>query len=183
MKIYICGSHSTGKTTLAKYISQTYNIPMLPETARLILAEKELEIDSLRKDLDVVNSYQRSVLYRQIEQTKKFDNFVSDRAFDCLAYTAQHSTILSELIASQDVIDFIEFMKSCDSIIFFIRPSKNTLEQDGIRETITWDGIVAIDAQIKFMCEMFGIRYFQIDTDIMQERTRLVDAVLSLCPQ
>ena len=71
-------------------------------------------------------------------------------------------------------------MKSPDSYIFFVRPSKATLKEDGIRESLSWDGIIAIDAQVKFLCEMFELRYFQINTDSMQERVRLIDSILSL---
>lgn len=180
MKVYVCGSHSSGKTTLARYISQTYNLPLLPEVARQILSEQELHLDSLRTDLHVVNNYQTSIFFRQIEQEDKFDSFVSDRSFDCLAYAAQHSSILPILLKSPELATYIEKIKKSDSVVFFVRPSKATVKQDGIRETITWDGIVAIDAQVKFLCEMFEIKYFQINTDNMQERVRLVDAVLSL---
>lgn len=54
------------------------------------------------------------------------------------------------------------------------------MRADGVRESLNWDGAVAIDAQIKFLYEMFGIRYFQINTDNMQERIRLIDSVISL---
>jgi len=180
MKVYMCGAHSVGKTTLARYVSETYNVPMITEVARMILSEKELHLDSLRTNLDVVDDYQSKIFSRQVEQESKFDSFVSDRSFDCLAYAAQHSRILPKLLKSKELELYINSLKSLDSYIFFVRPSKATLKEDGIRESLSWDGIIAIDAQVKFLCEMFELRYFQINTDSMRERVRLIDSILSL---
>jgi adenylate kinase family enzyme len=180
MKVYFVGAHSTGKTTCARYVSEQYKIPMITEVARQILSEKELHLDSLRTNLDVVDDYQKSIFYRQLEEEKKFGSYVSDRSFDCLAYAAQHSRILAELLATQELQDYLAILREPDSILFFVRPSKATLRADGVREALNWDGVVAIDAQIKFMLEMFRLRYFQINIDNMQERTRLIDSVLFL---
>ena len=73
----------------------------------------------------------------------------------------------------------MENLKKKDVFLFFVRPSKVTMKDDGVRETLNWDGMVAIDAQIKFIIQMFGLRYFQISADSMQERAQLIDAVLS----
>lgn len=180
MKVYFVGAHSTGKTTLCRYVSEKYNLPMLPELARMVLAERELNIDSLRIDLDAVDDYQNTVVTRQFEEEKKLTSFVSDRSFDGLAYVAQHSRILHQLIQSPDLKKYVETLRGKDTFIFFVRPSSSTLKQDGVRETLNWEGIVQIDAMVKFLLEMFGVRYFQISMDSMQERIRFVDAVLSM---
>lgn len=180
MRIYICGSFSNGKTTLARYISEKYKLPMITEVARTILSEKELSLDSLRSDMKAVDSYQSDIFYRQIEEEAKMkDNFVSDRTFDCLAFAAQHSNVFPKLIHSQECEDYIESLRE-NSIIFFVRPSKATLKSDGVREDIVWDQLIAIDAMVKLLLNMFDLNYFNISTDSMQERTRLVDSVLAL---
>lgn len=179
MRIYIIGSHGCGKSTLARYISEKYNLHMITEIARQILSEKELQLDTLRYDLDLVDDYQSEVFYRQIVEESKYQEFVSDRSIDCLAYAAQHSRILPQLLHSQELKTYLEILKSPDSIIFFVRPSKATLKADGVRESLTWDGVIAIDAMTKFLLEMFELPYFQINIDNMQERTRIVDAVIA----
>lgn len=180
MKIYFVGSHSTGKTTCARYVSETYKLPMITEVARAVLSEKELHLDTLRYNMDVVDDYQMSILHRQMAEEKKYTNFVSDRSFDCLAYAAQHTRILSGLLANPSLRNYVAELKQNDSIIFFVRPSKATLKADGVREAINWDGVVAIDSMVKMLLEMFELRYFSINTDNMQERIRLIDAVMSL---
>jgi predicted ATPase len=146
----------------------------------MILSEKELHLDSLRTNLNVVDDYQTQIFFKQIEQEGKYDSFVSDRSFDCLAYTAQHSRVFSHLMKSAELEKYVVSLKKSDAIMFFVRPSKATLKEDGIREHLTWDGIVAIDAMVKLLFETFGLRYFQINTDSMQERVRLIDSVISL---
>lgn len=179
MKVYFVGSHSTGKTTCARYVSEKYKLPMITEVARAVLSEKELRLDGLRYDLDLADNYQNAIFERQLTEEGKFPAFVSDRSFDCIAYTAQHTRILPAILASQELQAYITRLLAPDSFIFFVRPSKATLKADGVREAINWDGVVAIDAMVKFMLEMWQLRYFQINVDNMQERARFIDSVLS----
>lgn len=180
MRIYFTGSHATGKTTLARYTSERYQIPIITEVARMILSEKELQVDALRYNMDLVDDYQFQIFNRQIEEESKYKSYVSDRSFDCLAYAAQHTRILPKLLKSIELQNYLKILKDKDSIIFFVRPSKVTLKADGVRENLTWEGVLAIDAQVKLLLEMFELRYFQINMDNMQERVRLVESVLSL---
>lgn len=183
MKVYFVGSHSTGKTTCARYVSEKYGLSMITEVARAVLSEKELHLDSLRHDMGLVNDYQMSIFYRQLDEEKTMGPdaaYVSDRSFDCLAYAAQHTTIFSQLLSDPVLKDYVNSLRAKDSFIFFVRPSKATLKADGVRESINWDGVVAIDAMVKFMLEMWQLRYFQINVDNMQERVKLIDSVLSL---
>lgn len=180
MKVYFIGAHATGKSTLARHVSKNYKIPMITEAARSVLSERELHLDSLRTDLDLVDDYQRTVFYRQIEEENKYTSFVSDRSFDCLAYAAQHSRILPELLSSEQLTKYLGILRNPDAFIFFVRPSKATLKADGVRESLNWDGVVAIDAQIKFMLEMWELPHYQISIDNMQERAKLIDSVLNI---
>lgn len=178
MKVYFIGAHSTGKTTCARYVSEKYSLPMITEVARAVLSEKELQLDSLRYDMDMVDEYQRQVFHRQLQEEYKLKHFVSDRSFDGLAYAAQHSRILPELLTTDGLEPYIASLREPDVFIFFVRPSKATLKADGVRESLNWDGVVAIDAMVKFMLSMWNLPYFQINMDNMQERVQLIDSVL-----
>lgn len=178
MKIYLAGSHSSGKSTLANYISKEYKLPMITEVARSVLSEKELNLKQLRTDINVANDFQRTIFYRQIEKEKQYKDFVSDRCIDCLAYTANHTNILNEIKNSEEYKEYVQSLKSKDSLIFFIRPSKDTLANDGVREELTWEGVVTIDAMIKCLFEFEGIEYIQINTSNMQERIMTVTTII-----
>lgn len=178
MKVYFIGAHSTGKTTCARYVSEQYGVPMITEVARMILSEKELQLDSLRYDMKLVNDYQQQIFHRQLQEEEKLGEFVSDRSFDCLAYAAQHSSVLPELLGSDQLAPYITSLRQPGVFIFFVRPCKATLKADGVRESLNWDGVVSIDAMIKFMLCMWDLPHFQINMDNMQERVQLIDSVL-----
>ena len=179
MRIYFIGAHSTGKTTMARYVSEKTGFPLLPEVARMVLAERELSMETLRSDLDVVDSFQQEIFHRQMQTEQDLDDFVSDRSFDNLAYAAQHARVLRTILQEKALEQYIDRMRSPDVVLFNIRPVRATLRNDGIREQIDWDELVRIDGAIKFMLEMWGLQYYMIYSASMQERARLVDAVLS----
>ncbi len=54
-RIYLVGAHSTGKTTLARWVRDRYGLPMIAEVARGVLAEMEERLDALRSDIDLVD--------------------------------------------------------------------------------------------------------------------------------
>ena len=181
MRIYFSGAHSVGKSTLARHVSETYKLPFLPEVARTVLSERELQVDSLRSDINLVDSYQSEVFYRQIEEEEKLVSFVSDRSLiDCVAYSASHSRVAAQLVADPMFNIYVENIKKDDAILFFVNPSPATLKNDGVREQVSWDGITSINAQIKLLLELYSIKYFQINTDSMQERVRYIDNVIGM---
>lgn len=179
LRIYFIGAHSTGKTTMARYVADKYKIPLLTEVARSMLAERELSMETLRSDLEVVDSFQKGIFFRQVQVERDRDSFVSDRSFDNLAYAAQHSRVLRGVLETREARSYVEDLRKKDVIIFFVRPVKSTMQDDGIREQVVWDELNRIDGMVKFMLEMWGLSYYQISTGGMQERARLVDAVIS----
>lgn len=182
MKIYFIGTASSGKTTLAKAISLKTSLPLLPEVARQILAEKEIPLDSLRTDLELINKFQKEIFYRQIHEESRDKDFVSDRSLiDALAYTAQYTSLLPELINTDECKKYFSEMKDTKtSLVFFVRPNKAMMKADGIRETLVWEEMVQIDAMIKFIMEANDIKYVSINSTSIQERINLVMNVINL---
>jgi adenylate kinase family enzyme len=181
MRVYFSGSHGSGKSTLARFTSTRYSLPMISEAARMVLSERELQIDTMRCDMDLVDQYQTEVFNRQLLEESKYDSFVSDRCIiDNLAYSASHSRILPKLLSSSALKENLTILRKPDTLLIFVRPCRATLKNDGVREALTWDGVIAIDAQIKLLLEMFEIRYFQINTESMQERVRVLENIISL---
>lgn len=178
-RIYLVGAHSTGKTTLARWIRDRYGLPMISEVARGVLAEMEAQLDSIRSNLDVVNRYQAQVFERQLEAEASFEGpFVSDRAFCNLAYAAHHSLILSDLVSDPRLSAYMEQVKR--GVVFFLRPHRELLSDDGVRAGVAWEEVVRIDGMVKMMLEMFAVPYIPVASLSMQERVRNVESVLSL---
>src|SRR5262245_18200697 len=118
LRIYLVGAHSSGKTTLARWVRDKHQIPMISALARGVLAEMEAKLEVLRSDIDLVNRYQAEVFRRQIEAEEHYKgSFVSDRAFCNLAYAAHHATILGEIATDPLLRRYMQSVQS--GIVFF----------------------------------------------------------------
>ncbi|MBM3991896.1 MAG: hypothetical protein FJ298_12930 [Planctomycetes bacterium] len=179
LRIYFVGAHSTGKTTLARWVRDQYGLPMISEVARGVLAEMEEHLDAMRSRLDVVDRYQSEVFERQISaEAQQRGSFVSDRAFCNLAYAAQHARVLNQLATDPRLASYIDSVK--DGLVFFLRPHRELLAEDGVRAGVAWEEVLRIDGMVKLMLEMFAIPYIPVDCLPMQERVRLLERVFSL---
>jgi nicotinamide riboside kinase len=177
MRVYFVGSHATGKTTLCRYVSRHYGLPMITEVARAVLAEMEATLDALRTDMDLVAEYQSRVFDRQVAVEKlQATGFVSDRAFDNLAYAAEHTMVVSDLLKTAQFHEYMEWV--ADGTVFFVRPHMSLLKEDGVRAGVSWDSVLRIDGMIKFMLEQYGVKYLPLESVSMQERVRAVQFVL-----
>ncbi len=178
-RVYLVGAHATGKTTLARWIRDRFGLPMISEVARRVLAEMEIPIEALRANLTLVNEFQARVFEEQMRSEASHEGpFVSDRAFCNIAYAAHHATILQEVAKDPRLPAYMDSVRQ--GIVFFLRPHKELLTSDGVREQPSWDDLVRVDGMVKLLLELFSIPYVQIDCLSMQERVRLVDRVLDL---
>jgi hypothetical protein len=177
MRIYFVGSHATGKTTMTRYVSRKYGLPMITEIARAVLAELETTFDALRTDMDLVAEYQKRVFERQVQvERMQGSGFVSDRAFDNLAYAAEHTLSVGDMLDTDGYRQYCEWVGQ--GIVFFVRPHRDLLKEDGTRAGVTWESVLRIDGMVKFMLEQSRIPYLPIESASMQERARAVDFVL-----
>jgi predicted ATPase len=180
VRIYFVGSHATGKTTLCRYVSRRYGLPMISEVARAVLAEMETGLDALRTDMDLVAEYQERVFARQVAVEHLHDGrFVSDRAFDNLAYVAEHTTNAFAMMNDQRFRDYMKWVS--EGIVFFLRPHQSLLKDDGVRAGVSWDSVLRIDGMVKLMLEQHGVTYLPLESVSMQERVRAVEFVLGRC--
>jgi len=177
MRIYFVGSHATGKTTLCRYVSRRYGLPMISEVARAVLAEMETGLDALRTDMDLVAEYQERVFARQVAVEKLHDGkFVSDRAFDNLAYVAEHTCNAAAMMNDARFLEYMKWVR--EGIVFFVRPHQSLLKEDGVRAGVSWDSVLRIDGMVKLMLEQHRISYLPLESVSMQERVRAVEFVL-----
>ncbi len=180
VRIYFVGSHATGKTTLCRYVSRRYGLPMISEVARAVLAEMETGLDALRTDMDLVAEYQERVFARQVAVEKLHaGKFVSDRAFDNLAYVAEHTTNAASMMNDQRFRDYMKWVS--EGVVFFLRPHQSLLKDDGVRAGVSWDSVLRIDGMVKLMLEQHRISYLPLESVSMQERVRAVEFVLARC--
>ena len=65
-------------------------------------------------------------------------------------------------------------------LVFFLRPHRELLREDGTRAAVQWEEVLRIDGMVKLLLELFGVPYIPVESLSMQERVRLVERVLDL---
>jgi hypothetical protein len=137
----------------------------------------EATFEAIRADMDVVGEYQRKVFERQVATERAQEGaFVSDRAFDNLAYAAEHSMNFADLLFDPLFTEYMDWVSQ--GVVFFLRPHRELLKEDGVRAGLSWESVVRIDGMVKLMLEQHRIAYLPIDSMGMQERARAVEFVL-----
>jgi hypothetical protein len=111
----------------------------------------------------------------QVEK-QQLSGFVSDRAFDNLAYAAEHTLSVGDMMADETYKQYTDWVSQ--GIVFFVRPHRDLLKDDGIRAGVTWESVLRIDGMVKLMLEQSRIPYLPVESASMQERARAVDFVL-----
>jgi predicted ATPase len=179
VRIYLVGAHATGKTTLARWIRDRYGLPMISEVARGVLSEMEAQLDGLRTNVDLVDRYQHLVFERQLEaESRQEGSFVSDRAFCNLAYAGHHATILGDVAGDPRLVGYMRGVR--EGLVFFLRPHRELVVEDGVRAGVDWEEVLRIDGMVKLLLELFRVPYIPVASLSMQERVRLVERVLDL---
>lgn len=126
MKIAISGAHNSGKTTLAKWISEKHDIKYIGEQARKFL-ESTYSFQEIEVSLSSFMDFQREVLEAQIddlESLKPDEPFVMDRTpVDSLAYvhyrlSSEKSSDMRYYRSYERDVNYIMSKRPYDHILF-----------------------------------------------------------------
>lgn len=185
MRVLLVGAHATGKTTLARWIRDTYGLPLLTEVARTVLAEREDRLPKIAGDLPAVTSYQEEVFRRQVTSEQEWAErypagYVSDRAMDNLAYAAWRGETgtAARLLREPEAIPYLERLRSAR--VFFVRPHRALLRDadDGVRADVDWETVLRLDGAVLMLLEVLDVRYVPISCLEASDRARVVAGVL-----
>lgn len=178
--VWLVGAHSTGKSTLARWVSREYFLPIIPETARALIGDLGRSLDEIRLDPDASDKFQWDIFERQLAAEKKLDVYVSDRGCDHLAYAAEHSRMAPFITADPRFDGYVERMRA--GVVFFVRPHRELLKADGVRAGLDWDCVVRIDAMVKFILKAHGVPFVELASREMDARISTIRAVLGRAP-
>ncbi len=181
-RVYFVGAHRVGKSTLARWVRETYQVKMVSEMARLELAERETDLASLRVDVEATTNYQRSVFERQIyveAQIPDNERVVADRSFDNLAYMLQFGTGYGELVNSPVVQSYLRTVRE-RGLIFFVRPQQKLLKTDDVNKEVDWELVCRIDQTVMVLLNQMELPYVPIESPDQRERQQHLRTVLSL---
>jgi nicotinamide riboside kinase len=177
LRIYFVGAHSTGKTTLARWTARQFGLPIVSEVVRSVLAEREIPLERLKTQVELHGEVQQEIFERQLAAEERIDGgYVSDRAIDNLVYAADGTFIAARLFRSESFRRYVDHVKG--GIVFFARPDRRLIAEDGVRDDVSYDGVLRIDGAVKLLLELLEVPYVPITPANMQERCRLVQQVV-----
>lgn len=178
-RINLTGASGMGKTTLAKWISETYHIPfisgsysdLVPETAKMP------HRDMISQDAKIIQLQDTQVLNLRRKAFDSFETMVSDRSYlDSAAYFINK---LSHRIPQCETEQFIEICreltcKQCDKIIFIpagVNHLKNwTMEDNQKRSTNLYFHIEISQVIYWILIDLWGAEFeYTIDINDTQD--------------
>jgi len=177
--VYFVGSHATGKSSRARWVSDTYGLPMIHEVARAEVTRLETTIDRLRQNVASISEYQRGVWRGQLAAEASTPSpFVSDRSLDNLSYLALHGEGVGNIVASDGFREYLANVQ--ESIVFFVQPHDGTVNSDGIRphaDTLR-DGQMIVTGAIAMLLETFSVPYVPVPSASPKIQELIIGAVL-----
>lgn len=185
MRVYLLGASGVGKSTLSLLIQKPIGLIRLGSASRETLEEMGVNPKDFRHDLALANEFQERVWRKQEEMEKIVgDNFISDRAFDALAYTTMQATCAWKIARSDFFARQVNELRYGDRVFtFFIRPDRKVwqvaCEQAAARGDVQshwldWDSVVAVDAMLKIVLESNDVPYIPVSSPCLQTRERQV---------
>lgn len=185
--VHFVGASGVGKTTLAGYVAKKYGFVQLPSASRAVLRRlgvtTDEQLDQLRRDATAYLRFQIDVATEQARMEGECTvAFVSDRAFDNLAYFGIYGTGLRELRSAAWMGEYLRKL-TVDRIIFHVDPSRKCWEA-AVKEKqrtafLVWEDMLRVDGALRYIAQVEGIRCIPIATDDPVERWRIVDGALA----
>lgn len=177
--VYFVGSHATGKSSRARWVADTYGLPMIHEVARAEVTRLETTIDRLRQNVDAISEYQRGVWRGQLAAEAATPSpFVSDRSLDNLAYMALHGEGVATIVGGPEFQDYLH--KVQESVVFFVQPHDGAVNSDGIRphaDTLR-DGQMIVTGSVLTIMEIFSVPYIPVPSASPKMQELIIGAVL-----
>ncbi len=186
MKIAFTGAGGTGKTTLAKYISQKWGIPYVGSVSREVMKEMGIESEMAQQNMheDVLLELQRGIYERRKTKLASLNSYVTDRcALDNYIYGLRRcGAALTEDVRAEWEKGAIEDLYAQD-LVFHTPIGLFQTEADGVRVTDASHQHLMDAAMYGFLCKhafdkQAGHVYIVNMADL-NRRTKYIDALIS----
>lgn len=188
-KVYFVGASGVGKTTLARWVATTFNLPLLSGATKNALLGTGLSFELITSDPSAGEAYQAEVWRHQLELERPYwegegwtgRGFVSDRGPDLLAYTSEVCRTVWQMVRAESFEPYMRRLRE-EAVVFFVRPHPEVVAApDGRRDHFLEPRLQGrVDGVIQFILNAHDVPYIPVDTPKLLDRQRLVGRVLSL---
>lgn len=183
-RVYCCGSQGVGTTTWAALIQRHWGYYLIPDAVRKIANEEPRSLDQIRNDPEAKSRFQIRVFQKQVALEHGLSEFVSDQAFDNIAYALQFTPIGEELLHSPYVRNYVGTLDSDDVIIFYFEPHPDMMVDDGFRarSDLKFENVVRTDGVIFALINFFRLmkRTEIVSTDVPMKRLKKITDKLGI---
>ncbi|CAH1258238.1 Hypp1979 [Branchiostoma lanceolatum] len=139
LRVFLCGAHSTGKTTLLTDLGKAVRIHGEPEVARKVIKDMGLTREHLdyKKNPKAFEDLQLKILDAQCETERRNAeagrDYIADRGIDPVVYAdvCLGEDAKQRLLGSHQAKECIERYKT--SLVFVLTPHQECIKDDGFR--------------------------------------------------
>ncbi|XP_074652862.1 uncharacterized protein LOC141907185 [Tubulanus polymorphus] len=181
LRIYICGAHSTGKTTLLHdVIPHLKNIHVVEEVARKIIERNGWSRNDFQpsKNPEMFRRLNTEIIEEQMRidehNTSQNIDFISDRGLEPLVYCEYYinSEAKRELLELPGLRTWLNRLKR--SLLFVVSPHVECLSEDGVRLQSSISELRSFTELLVRELDKHQIPFILIDNLNRQERINLV---------
>jgi len=179
MKIYVSGSHSSGKTTLCREIGRRYGYVIVEEAARSVVDDQKIDFTKFIRDAQAADRFQHDVADLHIKEAalgQLRGNTVFDRSVDFIVYASMFSTVCAKQMEQLD--SYVKILKSPDARVLVLDPHEELIRDDGVRKAMGMDVAWSITNGIILVLEMHNIPYIRLTSPNLVDRIKVVDALI-----
>ncbi|CAM1306704.1 Uncharacterised protein g4438 [Pycnogonum litorale] len=185
LSIFLCGAHSTGKTTLINKLKRELpNIKSEAEYARNVIKRMGLNRDSFdwKKHPEVFEKVQLEILNEQSQMYRRHEkdneDYIADRGIDPLVYARYYlgEDALNRLLSQSLTKSCIERFRT--SLTFVLLPQPECVDDDGFRIKPVLSDLQGFTDHLIELLNQLNINYFVIDfLDLEQRKQFVVDKI------
>ncbi|XP_033105882.1 uncharacterized protein LOC117108095 [Anneissia japonica] len=183
IRVFLCGAHSTGKTTLLHDVGKEVpDIKEESEIARRVLnqmsPEERLKVVDYKNHPKDFEKLQRLILKRQCEVERENANngkdYIANRGIDPIVYAALYlgDDVKNTLLALPTTQECIQRYKT--SFVFVIHPHKQCMKEDGERINPVFSELTRFTELLIQILDDLGIEYIPITVLDRSERCSIV---------
>jgi predicted ATPase len=179
MKIFLCGTHSCGKTTLAGEIANRFGFTIVSEAAREIIEGDKIDFASFTRNVEAADAFQHKVACAHVARHTAWRpdrDLVFDRGPDFLVYSSMFSTLAGEQYTQFK--SYFEALQEPDVRVFVLDPHEDLMRKDGVRASMDMETAWSITNGIVLLLEIHGIPYVRLTSPRLLERIKTVEAII-----